>query len=263
MTAGPGSHPKGPAAAGESVPAGTVALVTGAARGVGRATARALASAGAAVVVNYRSSEAEAEALVAELRGWGRHALAARADVGAWREAEGLVGRVLEAFGRLDVLVHNAGAEPPLDPSGPSEAAWGEALRTNLLAAFYLVRAAERALRRAGPGRVVHVASVAGLIGFPPAPHYGAAKAGLLALTKSQALALAPDVLVNAVAPGWLDTGFAGGWTPDEARAISASIPLGRFGTPEEVARLIRFLAMENGYVTGQTIAIDGGVLLE
>lgn len=242
---------------------GRVALVTGAARGVGRATALELARAGAAVVVNYRTSAADAEALVDEVRTAGRTAVAVQADVGAWSDAERLVQATLDAFGRLDVLVHNAGAEPALDPAGPADAAWREALQTNLVAAFYLVRAAEPALRRGGPGRVIHVASVAGLIGFPAAPHYGAAKAGLVALAKSQALALAPDVLVNAVAPGWLRTGFAGGWTADEEAAIAASIPLGRFGTAQEVAALIRFLATEGSYITGQTIAIDGGVLLE
>jgi len=239
---------------------GKVALVTGAAHGIGRAVAQVLAREGCAVAVHYRTSAAEAEALAAALRAGGRRARAIRADVTVAAEVEALVAEVEETLGGLDILVNNAGIVHRVGWEALDEAAWRRMLDVNLTGAFLCARAAVPAMRRRGGGAVVNVASMRGLIDGG-APHYAVAKAGLLMLTKTLAVALAPTIRVNAVAPGYTETRQQQHLTVAERERILARIPLGRFAEPEEIARGVLFLVSPRAaYITGQTLVMDGGV---
>ena len=222
---------------------GKVALVTGGTRGIGAAIAEAFRRAGATVVVNGRSA-----------KGPG----AVRGDVS--RDAERIVAAVVARHGRLDVLVNNAGVSDPkawaagLDAVTP--AMWERVLRTDLWGTFACSRAAARAMRKGG--KIVNVASIPALVGDRDGLVYSVAKAGVLGLTKSLAVSLAPRVQVNAMAFGSIETGWVEWLSPRERLACERAIPLGRFGRPEEAAELALFLARSD-WVTGQTYVLDGG----
>ncbi len=240
---------------------GKTALVTGGSRGIGRAIAAALAREGAAVAVGYLRHAAEADAVAEALRRSGRRALAVRADVSRPEEAAALVAAVLDRWGRLDVLVNNAGItiRAPLDQVTPAD--WDAVLATNLTGAFLCSQAAAPALRES-EGAIVNVASIRGLVGGS-APAYAASKGGLIALTKTLARALAPRVRVNAVAPGYTETALHAGLSVEERERIVRRIPVGRFAEPEEVARAVLFLASPRAsYITGQTLVVDGGLTM-
>ncbi|PSB28566.1 3-oxoacyl-[acyl-carrier-protein] reductase [Stenomitos frigidus] len=241
---------------------GKVALITGASRGIGRATALALAAEGAKIVVNYASSRTAADAVVAEIEAIGSSAIALPADVSKADQVDGLVNAVMEKWGQIDVLVNNAGItrDTLLLRMKPED--WQAVIDLNLTGVFLCTRAISKIMLKQRSGRVVNITSVAGQMGNPGQANYSAAKAGVIGFTKTVAKELAPrGITVNAVAPGFITTDM----TADlKADGILQFIPLGRYGQPEEVAGLIRFLAADPAaaYITGQVMNVDGGMVM-
>jgi 3-oxoacyl-[acyl-carrier protein] reductase len=231
---------------------GKVALVTGGSRGIGAAIARAFAAAGAGVAINYRKSRKDAEAVAASFGG-----VAVKGDVG--RDADKLVAAVAKKFGRLDILVNNAGHSDPGawtdDLDAISDEMWDAVLDTDLRGTFRCSRAAARVMRK---GKIINVTSIPALTGEREGLVYSIAKAGVLGMTKSLAMMLAPRIQVNCMAFGSIETGWVKWLTPAQRRSYAAAIPVGRFGKPEEVGELALFLA-GNDWVTGQTYVLDGG----
>ncbi len=243
---------------------GKVALVTGASRGIGRAIALELARREARVVVNYQSNAQAAEAVVAEIRAAGGTAVARAADVGEMVQADALVKFALETYGDLHILVNNAGITRDGLILTMSEADWDDVLQTNLKSTFNCSKAAVRHMIRKRYGRIVNITSVSGQIGNPGQTNYSASKAGQIGFTKSLAREVASrNVTVNAIAAGYIDTEI---WStvPESARqAMLSMIPLGRRGTPEDIARAAAFLASdEAAYITGHVLAVDGGMAM-
>ena len=235
------------------------ALVTGASRGIGAAIARGLAEDGWPVGVNYRSDRRAAERVVADIEKQGGRALAIEADVTDPSAAEALHSAVEEAFqAPVLVLVNNAGVTRDNLAAALGEEEWSEVLDTDLTAAFRLTRRALRGMLRARAGRIVNIASVAGLRANPGQSNYAAAKAGLIAFTRTAAVEVARrGVTVNAVAPGWIETDMTAGISTD----LLSLVPARRAGTPEEVAACVRFLVSASaGYVTGAVLSVDGGL---
>jgi 3-oxoacyl-[acyl-carrier protein] reductase len=235
------------------------ALVTGASRGIGAATARALAADGWAVGVNYRSGADGAAAVVDEIVSGGGRALAVAGDVADPSAPDTLFDALEAEFDRpVLALVNNAGISmDDLTPS-MSDEAWDAVIETDLSAAFRLMRRALRPMMRARAGRIVNISSVVGLRANPGQANYAAAKAGLIALTKTSAVEVARrGITINAVAPGWIDTDMTAGVSSE----LLAQVPARRAGTPEEVAACVRFLtSSQAAYVTGAVLSVDGGL---
>src|SRR5262245_11899680 len=240
---------------------GKAAVVTGGGTGIGRASALLLAYEGANVVVNYSRSEKEANETVADLEKLGVEARAVRADVSKGDEAERLIAEAHRAFGRVDVLVKRAGRTrfipyPKLDDL--TDEVWQEIMQLNLMGAFYTGRAAARHMLAQGDGVIVNIASIAGLGTNASSIPYAVSKGAMLTLTKTMARALAPKVRVNAVAPGVVETRWVGDNEEFKAQGRAAT-PLGRNAQAEDVARAVRYFAVEATFVTGQVHIVDGG----
>jgi 3-oxoacyl-[acyl-carrier protein] reductase len=240
-----------------------VALVTGSGRGIGRAIALALAEQGAHLVINDVDA-ASAEATAAEVQALGRQALAQTANVVAEAQVEAMINAVMARFGRLDILVNNAGLTRDGLLIRMKDEQWDLVLDVNLKGAFHCIRSAARPMMKARSGRIVNIASVAGVTGNPGQANYSASKGGLIALTKTTALELAPrGITCNAVAPGFIETVMTQ-QLPEEVReGWLKRIPLGRAGTAEDVAAAVCFLAgPASSYVTGQVLVVDGGMVM-
>jgi 3-oxoacyl-[acyl-carrier protein] reductase len=243
---------------------GKTALVTGSARGLGRAIAHRLASMGASVVLNDIEASDSIDATAAEFAAEGFRAAVAKGDVRSPDDAKRICKAAIDAFGSLDILVNNAGITRDKPMAMMSEADWDDVLDINLKGSFLCLKAASRYMIRQRGGTIVNVASVAGVMGNPGQANYSASKAGLIGLTKSAAKELAPrNITCNAVAPGVIVSKMTDA-LPDKVKEnYMRSIPLSRFGTPEDVAGVIGFLASgAAGYVTGQVLHIDGGLVM-
>lgn len=232
---------------------GQVALVTGAAKRIGRSIALRLAAEGAAVVVNYKSSKKEADAVVREIRAAGGQAMAVHADVARRADVKKLFIAVKKEFGRLDILVNNAGAFFPLNFEEITDEQWDGILDTNLKSQFLCAQAAAPMMKRQGRGRIINLSSLGGMLPWPSYTHYCVSKAGSIMLTRCLARALAPEILVNSVAPGTIQ--FPGE-PPDEE--YIRRVPLQRTGTGEDIAGAVMYLATAD-FVTGQVLVVDGG----
>ncbi len=234
---------------------GRVALVTGAAKRIGRTVALRLASDGADVVVNYRNSKNEADEVVAQIAAMGRRAVSIQADVAKRTEVVALFAAVEKEFGRLDILVNNAGMFFSAKFEDLTEEQWDRILGTNLKSQFLCSQMAAPMLRRSGRGRIINFASLGGLLAWPAYTHYCVSKAGVIMLTRCLARALAPEITVNAIAPGTIS--FPGD-APELAEDFIRRAPLHRTGTAKDIDDAVVFLA-QSAFVTGQVIVVDGG----
>ncbi len=240
-----------------------VALVTGAAQGIGRAIALTLAGEGARVAVSDVNLEG-VERIAKEIESLGRQALVSKADVSKAKEVNEMVGKILDKFGRIDILINNAGITADSLLVRMKEADWDKVIEINLKGAFICLKAVAKPMMKERSGRVVNMASVIGLIGNVGQANYAASKAGIIGLTKSSARELAPrGINVNAVAPGFIKTSMTEKLAEETREEMRKRIPLGRFGTPEDVAEVVLWLVSDGaGYVTGQVINVDGGMVM-
>ncbi|HUG16599.1 MAG TPA: 3-oxoacyl-[acyl-carrier-protein] reductase [Thermomicrobiales bacterium] len=243
---------------------GKVAIVTGAARGIGRAVALQLAADGFTLVANYRGDEELAMSLVDELKQDGADALAVKADITNADEVATLFEATLNTFGRLDALINNAGITRDTLLMRMSEADWDVVLTTNLKGAFLCSKAAIRPMMRQRSGSIVNLTSVVGLVGNAGQANYAAAKAGLVGFTKSLAKEVGSrGITVNAVAPGFIETRLTDVLSDELKDGARAQIPLGRLGQPEDVAAAVAFLVSPGArYITGHVLTVDGGMFM-
>ncbi|MBX7214462.1 MAG: 3-oxoacyl-[acyl-carrier-protein] reductase [Thermoflexales bacterium] len=242
-----------------------IALVTGASRGIGRAIALDLAARGATVAVNYNASAAAAQEVVDAITAAGGRAMAIQADVSRFEAAQALVKAVTDAYGRLDILVNNAGTTRDMLLMSMKEEDWDHVVAADLKSVFNCCKAASRGLIRQRSGRIVNITSVVGLAGQAGQTNYAAAKAGVIGFTKSLAKELGSrGITVNCVAPGFIPTALTEVLTPEQKDAAIKATPLGRFGTPEDVAHAVSFLASDlAGYITGAVLSVDGGLVMQ
>ncbi|HLR62153.1 MAG TPA: 3-oxoacyl-[acyl-carrier-protein] reductase [Lentibacillus sp.] len=243
---------------------GKSALVTGASRGIGRAIALELARQGANVAVNYAGSEDKAQAVVEEMKQMGVQSFKIQANVADEKEAKAMVKEVVNEFDSLDILVNNAGINRDNLLMRMKEEEFDQVIDTNLKGVFQCTKAVSRQMMRQKGGRIINVSSIVGVNGNAGQANYTAAKAGVIGLTKSTAKEFASrNILVNAVAPGFISTDMTDALTEEQTEGMLSMIPLEKLGEPEDVARVVRFLASDDAkYITGQTIHIDGGMVM-
>ncbi|MDM5198837.1 3-oxoacyl-[acyl-carrier-protein] reductase [Fictibacillus enclensis] len=243
---------------------GKTALVTGASRGIGRAIALELAKNGAKVAVNYAGSEAKAKEVVEEIIAMGQEAIAVQANVADSESVTGMVKRVIEEFGSLDILVNNAGITKDNLLMRMKEEEWDSVLNTNLKGVFLCTKAVTRQMMKQRKGRIINISSIVGVSGNPGQANYVAAKAGVIGLTKTTAKELASrNITVNAIAPGFIDTEMTEVLEENVKGEMLKAIPLARFGSTDDIASLVTFLAGDSSsYITGQTINVDGGMVM-
>jgi len=241
---------------------GEIALVTGGSRGIGKACALALAAAGAEVIVNYVSNAGKAEEVCEAIRAAGGKASAIKFDVGNPEEIQSALEGVLKEKKRIGILVNNAGIAHDGLMMRYAVEDWDRVVDTNLRGAFLVSQAVVRGMMKERKGSIIHMSSIVGVTGNAGQAAYCAAKAGLIGLTKSMAKELASrNIRVNAVAPGYIQTDMTDALTPEQKAGVLSHIPLGRVGTPEEIAHAVVFLASPaSNYVTGQTLLVDGGM---
>ena len=242
---------------------GRVALVTGASRGIGATIACSLARAGAKVGVNYHSSRDSAASVLDDISGGGGESLLVEGDVSQESSAEDAVKQVVGRWGHIDILVNNAGINRDRLLLRMSPEDWDQVLNVNLRGAFLCTKFAMSHMIKQRQGRIVNISSVVGVSGNPGQANYAAAKAGLIGFTKAVAREVASrNVTVNAVAPGFVTTGMVDELSEETRQQILGRIPMGRFGTAQDVAEAVVFLCGEGaGYITGQVLTIDGGLI--
>lgn len=240
-----------------------IALVTGASRGIGKAIAMELAKRGATVIVNYSGSEEKAQQTVSEIKKNGGEAVAVKCDVADFTACEKLAKDVIGRYGRLDILVNNAGITRDGLIMKMSEQDFDSVMDTNLKGTYNMIRHFSRWFLKQKSGRIINIASVSGVIGNAGQANYSASKAGVIGLTRAVARELSGrGICINAVAPGFIDTDMTRQMSEDSKKGIEAMIPMGHMGKPEDVARLVGFLADEAEYITGQVICVDGGMAI-
>ncbi|HXG42435.1 MAG TPA: 3-oxoacyl-ACP reductase family protein [Dehalococcoidia bacterium] len=242
---------------------GKVAIVTGSSRGLGAAIVKELALHGAKVTINYFHSKDQAEQLRRELEDRGCEAICVQADVSQPEQAQHLVQCTVQHFGGLDILVNNAGINRDRTIRRMSLEEWREVIATDLDSVFYCTYYAVPHMIERGGGRILNMSSIVGEMGNIGQANYAAAKAGIVGFTKAAALELARfNITVNAVCPGFIETDMVTSLSEEVQKNLLARIPMGRFGRPEEVARLCRFLVAEGDYITGAAFDINGGMYL-
>ncbi|GAB4522504.1 MAG: 3-oxoacyl-[acyl-carrier-protein] reductase [Anaerolineales bacterium] len=241
-----------------------VAIVTGASRGIGRAIALELAARGAAVVVNYHRSAQAAAEVTAAIQAQGGNALAFQADVSDFSQAQELIKATIATFGDLSILINNAGITRDTLIMMMSEEDWDLVQSTNLKSTFNCSKAAIRHMMRKRYGRIINITSVAGQMGNPGQTNYSASKAGQIGFTKALAREVAArNITVNAIAAGYIDTDIWANVAEEARQAVINMIPLGRKGSPEEIAYAAAFLASDQAaYITGQVLGVDGGMAM-
>ncbi|HEY4622544.1 MAG TPA: 3-oxoacyl-[acyl-carrier-protein] reductase [Solibacillus sp.] len=243
---------------------GKCAIVTGASRGIGRAIALELASQGARVVVNYSGSVEKANQVVEEIQANGGEAIAVQADVANGESVQQLMQTALETYGSIDILVNNAGITRDNLLMRMKDDEWDDVINTNLKGVFLCTKAVTRQMMKQRAGRIINISSIVGVAGNPGQANYVAAKAGVIGLTKTTAQELASrNILVNAIAPGFITTEMTDGLPEDLKQAMLKQIPLAKLGQPEDIAKAVTFFASDSAnYITGQTLQIDGGMVM-
>ena len=239
-----------------------VSLITGASRGLGKAIALKLSSMGSKIAINYLSREAEAKDVMSSIMDQGGEAMLVPADIRDSNMVKAMVRQITDKWNRIDILVNNAGITMDSLILRMSDEAWDSVVDTNLRGAYLCTKFALRSMMNQGQGRIINIASVAGLTGNIGQSNYAASKGGLIAFTKSLSRELGPrNITVNAIAPGFITTEMTDKLTAELKESILGQVPLQRFGTPKDVAEMVAFLASDRaGYITGQVISIDGGV---
>ena len=243
---------------------GKVALVTGASRGIGQATAIELAKAGADVVVNFIGNEAVAQETVEKIEALGRKAIKIKANVGDADDVQAMVDEAIAAFGHIDILVNNAGITRDGLLIRMKDSDWDEVLNINLKGVYLVTKAVAKLMVKQRAGRIINMTSVSGVTGNVGQANYAAAKAGVIGFTKTCAKELAArGITVNAVAPGFIETAMTDVLPEKIKEGIAATVPFGRMGQPEEIASVVTFLASDfASYITGQVLNVDGGMVM-
>ena len=243
---------------------GKIALVTGASRGIGAQIAKSLAECGAAVIINYNGSADKAQAVADEIYSAGGKAEIYPCNVADFAECGEMIQAIVKKHGRLDILVNNAGITKDGLLMKMSEEEFDQVISVNLKGAFQTIRHASRYFLKQRSGKIINISSVSGILGNAGQANYASSKAGMIGLTKSVARELASrGITVNAIAPGMIATDMTDAMTQEAREKMTEAIPLGRMGTPEDVANMAVFLASpKSDYITGQVFAVDGGMAI-